>query len=89
MKQVCAFGLALVCVSGMTTSVLAQSNSVSNDSMIDGYEQPELREIAYSADSGFVRIEQPVDGARDLQVPVWEQVMRSMMRHGFVCASVR
>lgn len=75
MKQVCAFGLALVCVSGMTTSVQAQSSSVSNDSMIDGYEQPELREIAYSADSGFVRVDQPVDGARDLQVPIWEQVI--------------
>ncbi len=75
MKQGCAFGLALVCVSGLTTPVFAQSSQVSNDQIIDGFEEPELREIPYSADSGIVRIEQPQDGARDLQVPVWEQVV--------------
>lgn len=79
MKQGCAFGLALVCVSGMTTTVLAQSSSVSGgvsyDQPVGGFEQPELRELPYSADSGLVRVEHPVDGARDLQVPIWEQVV--------------
>lgn len=75
MKQGCAYGLALVCVSGLSTAVLAQSSQFSNDQIFDGFEQPELREIPYSVDSGIVLIEQPQDGARDLQIPVWEQVI--------------
>jgi V8-like Glu-specific endopeptidase len=74
MKQGCAFGLALVCVAGLTGTVMAQA-SVSNDVAIDGFEQPELREIPFDVDSGFVRVENAQQGARDLQVPIWEQVI--------------
>lgn len=74
MKQGCALGLALVCVAGLTGPVMAQA-SVSNDVQIDGFEQPELRELNYNLDSGSVRVENPQQGARDLQVPVWEGIV--------------
>ncbi len=75
MKQGCALGLALITMSGMTGSVMAQASVVNGDQMIGDFEQPELREIAFDVDSGIVRIENPQEGARQLQVSVWEQVI--------------
>ncbi len=75
MKQGCAFGLVLVCVSGMTTSALAQSSSYSNDRMVGDFEEPSLREIPMDVDSGIVRVSDFQPGARDVQVPIWEQVI--------------
>lgn len=75
MKQGCALGLVLISVSGLTGSVIAQSSVVTDDQMINNFEQPEIREIAFDVDSGLVQINNPQPGARDLQVAVWEQVI--------------
>ncbi len=74
MKQGCALGLALIAVSGVTGTVMAQS-SVDNDQIISDFEQPELREIRFDVDSGLVRVENPQPGSRDLQVAIWEDVI--------------
>ena len=76
MKQGCALGLALVCASGMTSTVFAQNvDSFSNDQMMNDYEEPQLRELSVDVDSGIIGVQIPQAGARDLQVPIWEEVI--------------
>ncbi len=74
MKQGFALGLALMSLSGLAAPALAQS-SVSSDRAVDGFEQPSLREIPIDVDSGIVRVEHARSGTRDLQIPVWQQVI--------------
>ncbi|MHA7813448.1 MAG: GC-type dockerin domain-anchored protein [Phycisphaerales bacterium] len=74
MKQGCALGLALIAMSGMTGTVMAQV-SIDADQEISDFEQPELRELAYELDSGIVGIQNRQAGARDMQVAVWEGVV--------------
>ncbi|MBM90965.1 MAG: hypothetical protein CMJ35_05035 [Phycisphaerae bacterium] len=59
----------------MATQALAQSVNVSNDQPIGDFEQPEFRELTVDVDSGFVGITGAPSGARDLQVPIWEEVV--------------
>lgn len=75
MKQGCALGLALVGVAGMATTAVAQSTNVSNDIVRSDLEEPQYRELGLQVDSGIVRVDRPQPGVRDVQVPIWEEVI--------------
>jgi plastocyanin len=74
MKQGCALGLALFSMSGLAGTVMAQSGVV-NDQVMNDFEPLEIREIQFDVDSGIVRVQDPQEGSRQLQVSVWEQVI--------------
>jgi V8-like Glu-specific endopeptidase len=75
MKQGVALGLVLVGLSGLTTSLHAQTSTMSDDQLMNDIERPELRELTVDVDSGLVGVDDVQAGSRGVQVPIWEQVV--------------